>query len=469
MNISQFNTLNKISLLFLLAYFCKQVLYSFIVPVWQGPDEPGHFDYVVQLAETKHFPQVGSAKFTSYVVNTFDYFDMNEINAGGAVNSEDVLIVSDKDKFSYSDRDNWIAQHPPLFYILSVPFYLISRGGGLLSEIYSLRFFNILLATGSIYFTALAGREVFGKNVISLMPAILLSFYPQFSFMSSVINNDNLVFLFSNITIYLLLYQFNHRNRLPLSKRYYIIFSLILGLGSITKYTFIPITLAGTLVTFFLHIRYLKNLKKTISCAFLSVFVALVVAAPWYVSNYLKYNTFFPDYGNVIERTQKSPTRVVTPLVFFKDLKFLEVYMERFLSIHTWRILVPEKEQMQGFKILILISALCWVLLLKYKNERRGTIALLTFVFFVQLLFLTVRMYGGSVKTGGLVATHARYIFPVIIPICVYISGIFDVITSFFKRQYLVPSTIVWFSFCLLYLYETWIMFYKVIPWFYIH
>jgi hypothetical protein len=83
---------------------CKFLYLSFFVtPLWDIPDEIGHVAYVMHLAEGKGIPVLGSAEIPSEIMSHLRQTQGAE------------------------PASNWIAQHPPLYYLLAAVPYRIAQ------------------------------------------------------------------------------------------------------------------------------------------------------------------------------------------------------------------------------------------------------------------------------------------------------------------------------------------------------
>ena len=85
-----------LALLVALIFAAKFAVYAWAVtPLWDIPDEPGHYSYAEDMSHGQ-WPRLGQAKIGAEVVHSW-------INPQAR------------------SRGNWIAQHPPLFYALDAP------------------------------------------------------------------------------------------------------------------------------------------------------------------------------------------------------------------------------------------------------------------------------------------------------------------------------------------------------------
>jgi len=89
-----------ISLLFAMKAF---YLAFWVTPLWDIPDETGHLAYVRDIAEGRGIPLLGTAKIDADI--------MRHVTKNP--NAKPVL--------------NWIAQHPPIYHIISAVPYKIGN------------------------------------------------------------------------------------------------------------------------------------------------------------------------------------------------------------------------------------------------------------------------------------------------------------------------------------------------------
>ncbi|HEY6929550.1 MAG TPA: glycosyltransferase family 39 protein, partial [Thermoanaerobaculia bacterium] len=146
------------------------VLALFVTPLWDVPDEVGHYALVADIADGRGLPLPGRSVIPPDVIADW----------------------ATKKTLSPEEKLNWVAQHPPLFHLLAVPFleaarfathdsHWIYRAPRLLSALSGaaalLVFFALLL-------------EASGDPFLSLTAAASVGFVPMFSHMASGTNHD---------------------------------------------------------------------------------------------------------------------------------------------------------------------------------------------------------------------------------------------------------------------------------------
>ncbi|HEX7253507.1 MAG TPA: hypothetical protein VF376_11545, partial [Thermoanaerobaculia bacterium] len=146
------------------------VLALFVTPLWDVPDEVGHYALIADIADGRGLPLPGRSVIPPDVIADW----------------------ATKKTLSPEEKLNWVAQHPPLFHLLAVPFleaarlathdsHWIYRAPRLLSAISGaaalLVFFALLL-------------EASGDPFLSFTAAASVGFVPMFSHMASGTNHD---------------------------------------------------------------------------------------------------------------------------------------------------------------------------------------------------------------------------------------------------------------------------------------
>jgi 4-amino-4-deoxy-L-arabinose transferase-like glycosyltransferase len=185
----------------LLLYLLLALIYGMVTPIFEAPDEDGHFRYVQSIAQTRAIPR-------------------------------------------YPGTDNLIAQqHPPLYYALGamliapidtsdLPTYLTRNPYGRIGHsdnlgnknlflhpprpetrfpwqgtalaAHLLRWLSSAFGAGTVLLTYATAQRVFPiEKWPPLLAAGLVAFNPQFIFISASINNDNAVTFFATLALFL--------------------------------------------------------------------------------------------------------------------------------------------------------------------------------------------------------------------------------------------------------------------------
>ena len=191
----------------LLLYGLTATAYAWLNPVFEAPDEPFHVGYVNRLLQDRHWPQASDA----YTMTTFLAEQVHQPQVSRVLNAGQGEIWFE-----------WV--HPPLYYLVQViPLGLLYPKGfqGVLvpawpdapnrrergyfihdpAEIWRwhrplvairlMRMTSILLGIVTIWIAASIAALVAPRaSAFPLLAAGLLAFIPQFTFMTSSVNND---------------------------------------------------------------------------------------------------------------------------------------------------------------------------------------------------------------------------------------------------------------------------------------
>jgi len=293
--------------LYLLSIFLIGVGYIAIMPPFEGFDETAHYASIRQIADTGTIPFFGESYLPRDVV---DYggplaystqeppFDLGLTYAKFFADPALVArFVQDyrrphaRPSFVPSDKINWEAQHPPLYYAMLAPVLRLVESAPLVSQILVLRLVSYLLAIAGVFFGLEAIRSA-GKFVrpaaetgFAVYPIMLPMFFPEFARMG----NDSLCLLLAGLTALFLTKEFANERSIA----WPIALGVNLALGLLTKAFFIPITFA---IGVFLLIRLWQlrdgNGRLRLRNGLVTAAIAILIGGGWYLRDYLSYGDF---------------------------------------------------------------------------------------------------------------------------------------------------------------------------------
>ncbi|MEI7037523.1 glycosyltransferase family 39 protein [Fulvimonas yonginensis] len=198
-----------------LFFFLKYAAYGlFVTPLWNIPDEIGHYSYVEEVAEG-HLPLLGKSTIAIDVTRS-----------QGRSNTKPV--------------SNWIAQHPPLYYAFSAPILVATRAAGLGFEfqVRSVRLvsalFGALAVLGAMYLVL----EVTGNAALALACGIFVGCTPTFLLQASGVSHDTLV---ACLAFWATVFCVRWTDTTDI--RYALWCATLIGLGLITKVTVLAMAL----------------------------------------------------------------------------------------------------------------------------------------------------------------------------------------------------------------------------------
>jgi 4-amino-4-deoxy-L-arabinose transferase-like glycosyltransferase len=220
--------------------------WSLITPPFQVPDEPDHFAYVKQLAETGTPPTSSGDEYSAeeiLVLKALHYPELRLHPASRAISSraEQVELQEALQLGSGFPRDGSPAagvatSQPPLYYALeSIP-YTLGQGGTLLDRLELMRLLSALMAGLTGLFTFLFVREALPRAPWAwTVGGLGVALSPLFGFMSGAVNPDAMLFAVSAVLFYCIARAF----RQGLTTRSAIAIGLAIAVGFLTKLNFV--------------------------------------------------------------------------------------------------------------------------------------------------------------------------------------------------------------------------------------
>jgi 4-amino-4-deoxy-L-arabinose transferase-like glycosyltransferase len=175
-------------------------------------------------------------------------------------------------------REAFCAMHPPLYYLMAAPFYLIDS----LESLKVTQLLSLILSVANLYVLYLLSqkltKDIAARNISFLLAVFLHSFVT----FSMYVSNDTLAFFMGSL-LFLLLHRYIHKP----TQSNELLLSIALGVALLTKGTFLAFAppLAAVLV-----LSLWKKEKKAPLIVFrLAVFcfIFLALGSYKYIENYL--------------------------------------------------------------------------------------------------------------------------------------------------------------------------------------
>jgi 4-amino-4-deoxy-L-arabinose transferase-like glycosyltransferase len=227
-----------------LAAFLSAACWSFITPPFQVPDEPAHFAYAQQLAETGRLPTSGGERYSP-----------EELTALRALHQEDIKQTPQNRSISSLAEQRQLqreltaplsrtdegdagvaASEPPLYYALEAIPYGLGAGGTLLDRLELMRLLSAVMAGLTALFAFLFVREALpGVRWAWTVGGLGVAFVPLLGFMSGAVNPDAMLFAVSAALFYCLARAF----RAGLTRRSACAIGAVIAVGLLTKLNFV--------------------------------------------------------------------------------------------------------------------------------------------------------------------------------------------------------------------------------------
>ncbi len=437
--------------LLIAVFFCKELFWAYLVPPWKAPDEIAHYGYVQSLYMEKAFPILGKATF---IERNFESGSMRRVGLdefpGTAAGLSGTFESLPKGPYI-----NWIAQHPPLYYLLMLPFYSMLPHDGYIALMF-LRLISIILGCITLYFSHKTLKLLFGnREPFNIVVVSCMAFLPGFSYISALVNNDNLVVALSSVLFFYWVKDIHGYD-----VRRSIAIGILLGFLALTKVTALPLWIAGFLIGIYkwhriagLHPDDKKTLVKDFIFNMSVVFgLAVLICSFWYIRNLQLYGTLLPDMNSAVKSNPhllidypdlgtRFPELVKVPqnfnyslFDFFVMKNFFYEYFKNFLGLFGFPPINLATWQNISFLSLALASifGLIRFAYAKIKENRainRKTDMVIWFLmvvpFLLVFLLLLYKIYHIYLARGILGGMHGRYIYDVLLPVMTgFVTGL---------------------------------------------
>ena len=292
--------------LILLAFFGLGTLYSITVPLFEAPDEDGHYTYVKYMAEGQGLPVIhvdGEENLVSpYVINHPPlYYTLAGLAASwvGMEDLEDAAWYNPH--FDYGVR-GLRGNKNAVIHTQKEAFPY--RGTSL--GVHIGRWVSLLLGSGAVWATYLLTLELFPeRRWLALGAAAITAFNPQFLFISARLGNDGAVAGFCSLALWATVRLLNQE---PTGWQPLWLGSF-LGLALLSKVNAIGLLPVVALAILLKAIRH-RSLRSFVLWSGMTFGVAMIIAGWWYVRNGLLYGDplLWRVHLELVPRREPTPT-----------------------------------------------------------------------------------------------------------------------------------------------------------------
>ncbi|MDQ3547837.1 MAG: glycosyltransferase family 39 protein, partial [Chloroflexota bacterium] len=326
--------------------FVKQIVLAIAYPPFQGHDEVAHLGYLGTIANDGRLP-------------TFS----DQLPAALATYSQ----------FTLDWPTLYTANHPPLYYLVSLPAYELA-GGDYLKQLYAVRLVAIPLFVLTVWLSYLIARNLFpDSDLITVGAPAVVAFQPQLGFEGAIVNNDILAILLGTLLLYLSVRAI----RGGLSIRLALTIGLVCGLGLLTKATLLGLlpVVAGVGVWCrwprpWARLRDGDWWRGSVVRALAIVGPTVALALPWYLYLRRTYGDFTAfDATMELQGDWNRPAGTFTELLF--STSFHEERIHETWGYFGWRLIPLGSGELA---IIYVAMALCGIgmLLGVYRWLQRG-------------------------------------------------------------------------------------------------
>ncbi len=192
----------KIFILLLFVTFFKELVWQVVLPIWQTPDEQAHFAQLQWYAEKKTLTIDPNLNLSQEVATSEEILGTRRDKFGNNQytyhpeykNTSKIPDFPKNFRTTYVDQE--AAGYPPLYYLISLPFYNLFYNSGLIDRLFAVRLISLIFHLGTIFIAYKIGK---------LPLATLVSFHPMLSFVAAGFHPDNLLIFLYSLEIYICL------------------------------------------------------------------------------------------------------------------------------------------------------------------------------------------------------------------------------------------------------------------------
>lgn len=377
-------------------------IYGLATPMWEAPDEPAHYSFIVHLVTTGTLP----------------------------VNKE----------------ESSHAHHPPLYYALaSLPLHLLApnelghtfrpnpdfiwleQGGqdpnwglhgsretfpfaGDALALHLARFVSVLMGAGTVLLTAAIGWQLFPeRRLVGSVAAGLVGLTPQFLFISGSVNNDNLLTLAATGALWQVLRSMKD----PESATQWALAGGWVSAAILAKVTGPPaaVVVALALLGCAIHHRSLRLLARG-GTAFAAV--TLLATGWWFIRSFLLYGDPLSVGGYENVRDTPVDWDVLAGLIQTQAYSFWAMFGWMNVAPPEWLYAPAEAIGLLGVAGLVVVLARRRSTLTAYQQTG---LAVLGLAVLLQELYMV-----GVVTRCDASCYQGRYLFPVIAPLMLLLA-----------------------------------------------
>jgi 4-amino-4-deoxy-L-arabinose transferase-like glycosyltransferase len=256
------------------------VCWSIVTPPFEVPDEPDHFAYVKQLAETGRLPTSNSEQPTDEEIATLirlRYYLVRQQPQNHTIATQAEQETLEREGAARrhevgSPAAGVAAAQPPLYYALEAIPYSIERTGTVLDRLALMRLLSALFAGFTTLFAFMFVREVLPRVPWAwIVGGLSVALVPLLGFVSGAVNPDSLLIAVSSGIFYCLARAF----RRGLSTGGAVTIGALMAIGFLTKLNFLGLA-PGVL----LGLTVLSVRAARVSCrlAYRNLAVAVAIA-----------------------------------------------------------------------------------------------------------------------------------------------------------------------------------------------
>lgn len=412
-------------------YIVLATVYSITVPVWEAPDELGHYAYIKHLRLTRTLPIQGQ-NATGEAHQPPLYYAIAALVSYPADFASPIGERRPNPQFMWSASPGQDVNTNILGTAQTIPFQ------GQAWATHLARFASVAMGAVTVFLIIHIGRFIFPhRPEIGLLAGILTSLTPQFLFITGVLNNDNLLILCSTGALWHTLRAIKE----PEKQRYWVFVGVWLAAAVLTKLTAVAVVATVGIV-----ICAIAWQKKSMSFLWRSAswvtLIMLVTTGWWFWRNQMLYGD---PLGNAVYEQLFAANLRQAPLQWQDVRELFSVQFRSFWAIFGWMNLPAPAWYFTLMRVILLLAGFGWGRLLvkrPFTHPQRRSLGLLALALLLQesVIFTIITRCNASCYQG-------RYLFPAIGPIMLLIAvGLYGLLLTPWRNRLMSLITLVFLS-----------------------
>ncbi len=395
------------------AFLSIGLYYNLANPIWEAPDEPAHYAYVLHIVENRTLP-IRQVSVGDQFHQPPLYYVLGSL-AVGWLDLQDGYPPKANPLFIWREPRLGMEPNAAVHTMDELPPY---QGAPL--AVHILRFLSLLGCALAVWATWRLARLILpDRPWLAVASAGFTAFVPQFLFVGSTVGNDGLATGLGALTLLTLveLALTVQAGGTP-SRWRFVLLGLWIGLGMLSKLTYYGVVLLVPVALTYTLVVGRKRRRRLFAGWALAGAVGLLFSAWWYARNVLVYATGLAFFGQgrldprTLRDIPEKPAEVATALGWYPEPLFQSFWL-RF----GWMNIYPER---MLYDAAIVFTCLAGAGLLLYVVIRRlGRPGLpssarlgLIFCFLGLLLVFAVTTWRFAYTLGNHYP-QGRYLYPV--------------------------------------------------------
>jgi len=374
-------------------YLLLGVVYIFVTPVFEKPDENWHFAYIAYMLDHHELPPLDA----DVAINPAEQIAGHPPLYYGLASL--LLALTEQPHHPISPEHNLVLNVPLLGTTKENKNQFIHPPGELLDPgnrpTYLLRLFSLILGIGAIVGGFGIARTMGLSGALSLAAAAGIAITPQFIFIAGSISNDALTATLSALSLWMLLAALD-------KDRWWrwMLASILIGLTALTKTSGLALAgvgVAATLTAFWRDRAVGRGILRFAAVAS----VPLMMVGWWYLRNAFLFHDPLATQIHHLKMAREAP------LAALQIIQQWPIIERSFWAAFGWGNILYDDAFYLSFRLAEII-ALAGLMLLVLKREALARRA----GFWLLLLFIGALVFSLGLWTRSLWGSWGRLLFP---------------------------------------------------------